>query len=208
MYEGLKDNKNAEKWTEVQSIDILSDILSKIRNREIQYISELNTYFNKSNGGGIYICKKIGIIDDIKSELKLYKPNRTCIFKNKNRGNIKVQNDGANRRIKKRLKSDNNFRLRFNFASLFRHHFKNKKGKHTFDILGYSVDDLKSHLESLFNDNMCWNNYGSYWHIDHIKPASMFNHENIDEIYECWSLDNLQPLEASLNMSKGNRYIG
>lgn len=41
------------------------------------------------------------------------------------------------------------------------------------EMLGYSADDLKMHLESLFTDDMTWDNYG--WHIDHIKPLSHFD---------------------------------
>jgi 5-methylcytosine-specific restriction endonuclease McrA len=53
---------------------------------------------------------------------------------------------------------------------------------------------------------MTWENYGIYWHIDHIKPLSWFNLET--EFKDAWALSNLQPLEATKNLSKGNRYIG
>lgn len=53
---------------------------------------------------------------------------------------------------------------------------------------------------------MTWNNYGPYWHLDHIRPLSWFNLET--EFMEAWSLNNLQPLEAKLNLSKNNRYEG
>lgn len=52
---------------------------------------------------------------------------------------------------------------------------------------------------------MSWNNYGQYWHIDHIKPLSWFNSE---DILLAWSLDNLQPLLKFENLSKNNRYEG
>ena len=55
---------------------------------------------------------------------------------------------------------------------------------------------------------MTWENQGSYWHIDHIKPKSLFEYDSIDhpEFKKCWSLDNLQPLEAKENMRKNNKY--
>ena len=77
-------------------------------------------------------------------------------------------------------------------------------------ILGYSVQDLIDHLEAQFNNKMTWSNYGEYWHIDHIIPISWFWYDSIEhpQFKDCWSLDNLQPLEATKNMSKGNRFIG
>lgn len=108
----------------------------------------------------------------------------------------------ANNRMIERLKLDADFKLRFNFASLLRHHLK-KDNKRTFDIVGYSVEELKRHLEQQFDSNMTWSNYGSYWHIDHIRPASSFNQTNNQEFIECWSLKNLQPLEAKTNIRKG-----
>lgn len=38
MYEGLKDNKNAEKWTEDNVTSLLSDILQDIEENETYYI--------------------------------------------------------------------------------------------------------------------------------------------------------------------------
>jgi len=59
---------------------------------------------------------------------------------------------------------------------------------------------------------MNWKNYGSYWHIDHIIPQSVYQFvnlktkkENLDEIQKCWSLRNLRPLEKIENIKKGNK---
>ena len=75
----------------------------------------------------------------------------------------------------------------------------------TEDLLGYTTEELKTHLESLFQEGMTWNNHGK-WHIDHIIPQSHFI--SIDQIKECFALDNLKPEWAEWNMSKGNRFIG
>lgn len=75
-------------------------------------------------------------------------------------------------------------------------------------IVGYTIIQLKDHLEKLFDENMSWENYGSYWHIDHIEPQSWFKYDSIDHpaFKSCWALDNLRPLEAKENIRKGNRY--
>jgi hypothetical protein len=79
-----------------------------------------------------------------------------------------------------------------------------KKSKPTFEALGYSLDELKAHLEGLFAEGMSWNNYGE-WHIDHIYPQSKLPYNSVEHpnFKECWKLDNLQPLWAKNNQRKG-----
>ncbi len=76
-------------------------------------------------------------------------------------------------------------------------------------LVGYNCQDLLENLESKFKDGMTWDNYGSHWHIDHIKPKSLYKYSSAEDplFKECWALDNLQPLEAKENIRKGNRYI-
>lgn len=93
------------------------------------------------------------------------------------------------------------------------HHLKSnfilKNKTKWLSFVTYSIEDLKKHIESKFLPQMTWENYGK-WHIDHIKPKSLFNIEdqNCEEFKKCWSLDNLQPLWATDNIKKGNRFIG
>lgn len=78
-----------------------------------------------------------------------------------------------------------------------------------FNKLGYSLQDLMNHLEKKFVSGMSWENYGK-WHIDHIIPQSWLPYNSIEDenFSKCWSLSNLQPLWATDNISKGNRYAG
>lgn len=71
--------------------------------------------------------------------------------------------------------------------------------------LGYEVEDLARHLESGFLDGMTWENYGE-WHVDHIKPCSLFDQHDPSQFAECWALSNLQPLWAIDNIKKGAKY--
>ena len=77
------------------------------------------------------------------------------------------------------------------------------KSSSTIKMLGYSADDLKTHIESLFKEGMSWDNYGD-WHIDHIKPVSLF--DDSDDVSIVNSLENLQPLWAFDNLSKSNKF--
>lgn len=84
---------------------------------------------------------------------------------------------------------------------------KSKCGWQT--AVGYTLQNLVEHLEKQFDDKMNWDNYGSYWHIDHIKPKSLFKFTstNDENFKECWSLKNLRPLEANENRRKSNTYV-
>jgi len=83
-----------------------------------------------------------------------------------------------------------------------------QKNGHYFDILKYTPDELIKHLEGKFDSNMNWDNYGK-WHVDHIKPISSFNINEIgdDEFMKCWGLDNLQPLWGDENIRKSNKLL-
>lgn len=72
--------------------------------------------------------------------------------------------------------------------------------------LGCSIADLKKHLESKFDSEMNWNNYGfNGWHIDHIKPLNTFNLSNNEELKKACHYSNLQPLWAIDNLKKAKK---
>jgi hypothetical protein len=83
----------------------------------------------------------------------------------------------------------------------------NKTNK-TFELLGYSIEDLMIHLEALFTEGMTWDNYGE-WHVDHKIPMCSFLFDSTDDIgfKECWKLSNLQPLWGPDNLSKGTKLL-
>lgn len=97
-------------------------------------------------------------------------------------------------------------RLYYCMSARVRQSLKNGKGGEKWtDLVGYSVKELKIHLEKQFNDEMNWNNYGSVWEIDHIKPIATFNINSYEDnnFKECWSLKNLRPLSLYENRSRG-----
>ena len=78
-------------------------------------------------------------------------------------------------------------------------------------LIGYTYDELTTHLESLFKDGMTWKGFmRGEIHIDHIVPKSRFRYNKPDdpELRACWSLGNLQPLWAKDNLSKWNKTTG
>ena len=115
--------------------------------------------------------------------------------------------DLRNKRIKNKRKTDSKFKLRCNISSSIWQSLKrNKSSKSncTWEkLVGYSLKQLKKHLEKQFTDSMTWNNYGE-WHIDHKLPVIFFNFSNPfqDEFKRCWALSNLQPMWALENKKK------
>ncbi len=56
-----------------------------------------------------------------------------------------------------------------------------KAGRRWESLVGYVLKDLMEHLESQFDDKMNWDNYGTYWHVDHIRPRSLFKYTSPDD---------------------------
>jgi hypothetical protein len=81
-----------------------------------------------------------------------------------------------------------------------------KAGAPTVEVLGYSTDELRAHLERQFAKGMGWHNM-SEWHIDHIVPLSSFNFTGPDDpgVRRAWALTNLRPLWAAENQAKSSK---
>lgn len=81
---------------------------------------------------------------------------------------------------------------------------ENKAERHWEDLVPYNLQQVKEHLESQFTPEMNWDNYGTYWEIDHIIPQNLFHieTENDRDFQICWSLANLRPLEKTLNRQR------
>ena len=106
------------------------------------------------------------------------------------------------------------FRIRRRISTAIRQALK-KGNRSVIDLLPYSIQELKQHLEDQFELWMNWSNYGpankhkKTWQIDHIIPQSKLPYLSFadDNFIKCWSLKNLRPLEAIANIKKGNKCI-
>ena len=79
------------------------------------------------------------------------------------------------------------------------------KHKSTEDLTGCSFEALSKHLESQFKPEMSWDNYGSYWVIDHIIPLISIDVTNPIELERVCHFSNLRPLEYIINSSKATQ---
>lgn len=105
-----------------------------------------------------------------------------------------------------RYNSDPLYKLMINIRKRISESFRsekiNKKIKSEI-ILGCSFLEFRIYIEKQFVEGMSWENYGE-WHLDHKTPVSWGKSE--EEIYILNHYTNFQPLWASDNLSKGNRY--
>ena len=137
-------------------------------------------------------------------------------YRNSNKEKFKkYQRDYARRKRKENVA----YKLSSNTSRAIRYclftYAKIEKTLPTFEALGYSVEQLKEHLEKQFEPWMNWNNYGKFdkykktWQIDHIVPASSFIYASMqdEQFKKCWALENLRPLEAIENIKKGDRLV-
>ena len=112
---------------------------------------------------------------------------------------------------RKRLKNDSKLKITMYIGKAIRDSLKtrniSKNNKHWESLVDFTFEEFIIHFESLFQPGMNWKNQGE-WHIDHIKPISLFEFKSIDDLgfKECWSLSNLQPLWAKDNLEKGNKF--
>ena len=79
---------------------------------------------------------------------------------------------------------------------------KQQKELRSLEYLGCTIEEFKTHIESLWLDGMTWENHGD-WHIDHKIPLDYFV-KNEDDPWKANHYSNLQPLWAEENLRKGN----
>ena len=142
------------------------------------------------------------------NENKDYRKEYLKEYREKNTEKIKKTKRDYERN---RKASDPLYKLISNFRTAIYQVLKESnvdKNKHYFDILQYTPESLIKHLESQFENNMNWDNYGE-WHVDHKLPITSFNIEEMgdEEFMRCWSLENLQPMWGTDNIRKSNRVI-
>ncbi len=120
----------------------------------------------------------------------------------------KIRERRRKSRIKQR-KEDPKFCLDDRMSSAIRSALKgNKAGRCWETLVGYTLEQLMQRLSVNFTNGMSFDNYGE-WHIDHRKPKSLFRYDVSEEkaFKDCWSLVNLQPLWATDNFRKSNKYL-
>lgn len=110
---------------------------------------------------------------------------------------------------RERLRNDRSYlfarQLRSRVGKAVKHQYAEKAGK-TMDLIGCTVKQLLTHLESHFLPGMTWENYGRYgWHIDHIIPCAVFDLSRFEHQKKCFHYSNLRPAWSHHNEGRGSR---
>jgi hypothetical protein len=115
----------------------------------------------------------------------------------------------------KRSAIDPAYKFRMSLGGRILREIKNNNGAKldsVWNVLPYTPQELKEHLESQFEDWMTWENYGNgkgNWNVDHIYPHSKLPYDSLEHpnFLKCWALDNLRPLCYIENIKKSNEII-
>ena len=100
---------------------------------------------------------------------------------------------------KKTFKKNNNPKLNRNIKQNLNYCLKNDGPFSWGRILGYDKQQLKEHLESLFTEEMSWDNYGEYWKVGFFIPKRLYQISNVrsPDFKSFWALKNLKPIKAT-----------
>ena len=97
-------------------------------------------------------------------------------------------------------------RIRGRVAKAMRMYARGARSKESkVKYLGCSYADAFKYLSIHLKKGMSWKNYGKHWHIDHVMPISSFDLNTEEGKHKAFHYTNLQPLEASANMCKGDK---
>uniref|UniRef100_A0A6C0KU54 Uncharacterized protein n=1 Tax=viral metagenome TaxID=1070528 RepID=A0A6C0KU54_9ZZZZ len=99
-------------------------------------------------------------------------------------------------------KKNINYRLKKSLAARLRNVLF--KTDTTMNYIGCNIQYLREWFEYNFTSEMNWDNYGSFWSIDHIIPVCKFDLTIQDEKLKCWNWTNLMPVKVTYNSSKKN----
>lgn len=119
---------------------------------------------------------------------------------------------------RERCASDPAYKLRCRVSSDVRRTLKSQgkqKGGSTFEHLPYTSEELKEHIESLWEPWMNWNNWGAAskerrtWQVDHIIPQSHLIYDSLQHpnFQKCWALSNLRPICSWENLKKSDKLL-
>lgn len=72
---------------------------------------------------------------------------------------------------------------------------------------GCSPSEFRAHLQSQFLEEMSWENHGSVWEVDHIKPVRSFDVSIYDEALICFHFSNTRPLWCDENRRQQHRRL-
>ena len=84
------------------------------------------------------------------------------------------------------------------------------KSKSTQELLGCAIEEFKIYIESKWESEMTWENYGTgegKWSLDHIIPCALFDFTKSEHRKRCFHFSNIQPMWSTTNSSKHDKIV-
>lgn len=75
------------------------------------------------------------------------------------------------------------------------------RSKKVLEETGLTVNALRAHMAAQFTPEMTWDNYGSFWSVDHRTPKKSFNLAREEDRKVCFHWTNLRPLPVTENIN-------
>ena len=115
--------------------------------------------------------------------------------------------DKQNEYKRDKYNSDDNQRLTQKYRHLIREIIKdNRKNLEPIEnLIDVDISFFKKWLEYNFTEDMSWDNYGSYWQIDHTIPCNSFDLIKDEELKKCFNWSNMVPIKSEDNLKKFNK---
>jgi hypothetical protein len=153
-----------------------------------------------------YLCSMCKKCEKDKALSKYYENREENISKNKKyKQENKEKVNETRRKYMKKLMENPEEKIKRNMKSLISSKLRNSKSRHTSDYLGKGMKDIISWIEYNMEQDMTWENYGSYWEIDHSLPISLFDVLKENEMILCFCWMNLMPMLKFENNRKSNK---
>lgn len=134
-----------------------------------------------------------------------YHRRRALEYYYENREEVIKKNSARN---SARRKTDLQYRLQCNLRSRLSNALRGRtKNASAIKDLGCSTEELKTYLASKFTGEMSWDNYGTVWEIDHIRPLANYDLTDREVVLMLVHFTNLQPMLIQENKRKSNKVI-
>ena len=167
-------------------------------------------FFTKDGQWLRSLCKNCESVR--RKELRLARPpkydsKKTRIYNRRWREKDPAKARALHRRYAARRRERVQYRVHQTISVGIRQSIAGKSGRSWEKLVSFTLQELIIHLERQFSGRMSWANYGTHWHIDHIRPISSFRISSVNDpaFQDCWSLPNLRPLRKIENLSKRDR---
>lgn len=205
-------SKLKSKTYREKNSDKIKDSLKKWREKNKETRAEYRKqYYIKNKSIEAEVSKKYREKnkEKIAKKEKEYRENNREVYLEKKREYFRNNKHKHAKYVTARRKNDPTYRIVCSLRGRLKGLLKGKnKSASTMQLIGCSLEDLWSHLESQFTEGMTRDNHGKYgWHIDHIIPCSSFDLSDPEQQRKCFHYTNLQPLWAKDNIKKGNKII-